>query len=123
MLLRTFLRDPCPEVPGPDVLLGGLTAVGTKTDLKGPLCRGSPSEKLPWEDTEEVDNAHVVQTVGCRESGKLDVFLAVELLFFKKRRHGERKCSVKSLFFFKSASSYEYSFLNYPSPLLYQRPD
>lgn len=80
MLLRTFLRDPCPEVPGPGVFLGGLTtAVGTKTDLKGPLCRGSPSEKLPWEDTEEVDNAHVVQTVGFRESGKLDVFLAVEL--------------------------------------------
>lgn len=61
MLLRPFRRDPCPGVPGPAVLPAGLTtAVGTKTDLKGRFCRGSPSEKLPWEDTEEVGNAHVV---------------------------------------------------------------
>lgn len=61
MLLRPFRRDPCPGVPGPAVLPAGLTmAVGTKTDLNGRFCRGSPSEKLPWEDTEEVGNAHVV---------------------------------------------------------------
>jgi hypothetical protein len=104
MLLRTFLRDPCPEDPGPGVLLEGLTtAVGTKTDLKGPLCRGSPSAKLPWEDTEEVDNAHVVQTVGLRESGKLDVFLAVELFFKKEKKWRKKMFSQESscLFFFK----------------------
>jgi hypothetical protein len=60
MLLRAFRRDPCADVPGPAVLRTGLTtAVGTKTDLKGRLCWGSPSEKLPWEDIEEVDNVHV----------------------------------------------------------------
>lgn len=60
MLLRPFRRDPCPEIPAPAVLLIGLTtAVGTKTDLKGRLCRGSPSETLPCEGTEEVDNVHV----------------------------------------------------------------
>ena len=61
MLFRPFLREPCPAVPRLAVLLTGLTmAVGTKTDLKGRLCRGSPSAKLPWEDTEEVDTIHVV---------------------------------------------------------------
>lgn len=62
MLLRPdFRREPCPTVPGLAVLLTGLTmAVGTKTDLKGRFCRGSPSEMLPWEDTEELDNVHVV---------------------------------------------------------------
>lgn len=102
MLLRAFLRDPCPEVPGPGVLLEGLTtAVGTKTDLKGPLCRGSPSEKLPWEDTEEVDNAHVVQTVGLRESGKLDVFLAVELFFLKGEEMEKENVQSRVLCLFK----------------------
>lgn len=58
MLLRPFRRDPCPKFLV--VLFTGLTtAVGTKTDLKGRLCWGSPSEMLPWEDTEEVDNVHV----------------------------------------------------------------
>lgn len=61
MLPRPFRREPCPEAPGPAVLRTGLTmAVGTKTDLKGRPCRGSPSEMLPWDDTEEVDNVHVV---------------------------------------------------------------
>lgn len=62
MLLRPdFRREPCLTVPGLAVLLTGLTtAVGTKTDLKGRFCRGSPSEMLPWEDTEELDNVHVV---------------------------------------------------------------
>lgn len=78
-LLRPFRRDPCPEVPGLGVLLSGFAmAVGTKTDLKGWLCWGLPSERLPWEDTEEVDNAHEGRRVGLRKSGKLDVFL-VEL--------------------------------------------
>lgn len=60
ILLRPFRRVLCPEVPRLAVLRTGLTmAVGTKTDLKGWLCRGSPSEMLPWEDREEVDNVHV----------------------------------------------------------------
>ena len=60
LLLPDLRREPCPKVPGLVVLLTGLTmAVGTKTDLKGRFCRGSPSEMLPWEDTEELDNVHV----------------------------------------------------------------
>lgn len=76
MLLRPFRRDPCPKAAEPAVFFTGLTmAVGTKTDLKGRLWRGSPSEMLPWDDTEEVDKVHVVQRPGPRESGKLEAFL------------------------------------------------
>lgn len=62
--------------------------LGTRTGLKGWLCWGVPSERLPWEDTEEVDNAQGGRRVGLRKSGKLDVFL-VELVF--KREEIEKE--------------------------------
>lgn len=59
MLPRPFRREPCLNAPRPAVVLTGLTmAVGTKTDLKARLWRGSPSEMLPWEDTDAVDSVH-----------------------------------------------------------------
>lgn len=74
VLLRPLRREPCPGVV--------TAAVGTNTDLKGRLCRGSPSEMLLWEDTEEVDTIHVASGPGLRGSGKLDVFLKMGMTQF-----------------------------------------
>lgn len=106
MLPRALRREPCPAAPRPAGLRTGLTmAVGTKTDLKARPCRGSPSEMLPWEDTEEVDNVQAVQRPGPRASGKLDVFLVV-CMFLKEKKQTKETFSQESCFKKRSAPTW-----------------
>lgn len=74
-LLLLVLPRPRRSGAGPAVLPGAGTGTGSSSGRRARLCLGPPSDRLPCEDSEEVDSVQEVYREGIFESERLDFLL------------------------------------------------